>query len=150
MEYTKRISKSEACYKIDINGRKVDNGGGKQLSYNLPQKFITAMINARAIVPSNTTMHGRPVWVVADNYTFSLGEGILNLIGTRYRDVLPKLVVSEGFGNTKWQLFRRIYDESSGLNYKWFVDLYDSATEGAEITYELDVIRHLISMDIDM
>lgn len=150
MEYTKRISKSESYYKIDASGRKEDNGGGgKQVSYNLPQKFVDAMLNSHAIVPSNSTLHGRPVWVLAENYTFVLGSGILDLIGNRYRDIAPKFIVSEGIGNTKWQLFRRIYDEAGGLNHKWFVDLYDSAVQGTEIIYDLNIIRKTITMDID-
>lgn len=150
MEYTKRISKSESYYKIDATGRKVDNdGGGKQVSYNLPQKFVDAMLNANAISPSNSSIHGRPVWVLNENYTFVLGAGILDLIGNRYRNITPKFIVSEGIGNTKWQLFRRIYDEGVGLNYKWFIDLYDSAIQGTEITYDLNIIRKTITMDID-
>lgn len=106
MEYTKRISKSESYYKKDPSGRKIiNNGGGKQVSYNLPQKFVDALLNAHAIVPSNTTMHGRPVWVLADSYAFILGMGVLSLIGPRYKDITPKFIVSEGIGNTKWQLF---------------------------------------------
>lgn len=149
MEYTKTISRSEAYYKKGPNGRVVDNnGGGKQVSYNLPQEFINALLNASAIEEVQGASYTRPAWKLSQSYDFILGEYLLEIIGPRYQAAGNGFLISEGIGNTKWQMFKSMYKNMPGKDYKWFVDLYDSAVEGMDLVFDLDVVRHALTMDI--
>ncbi len=150
MEYTKTISRSEAYYKKSSDGRVVDNnGGGKQVSYNLPQEFINALLNAKAIEEVDGASYTRPAWRLSEKYDFILGDYLLEIIGPRYQAMGNKFLVSEGKGNTNWQMFKRMYKNMPGKNYKWFVDLYDSAVEGSELVFDLDVVKHTLTMDVE-
>ena len=149
MIYTKLISRSEAYYKKDAFGNVVDNnGGGKQVSYNLPQEFIDGLIDANAIVPVDGSLYKRVAWMLNPEYEFYLGTGVIKLIGPQYESVDNKFLLSEGIGNTKWQLFKSMYKKSGGRGFKWFVDLYDSAIEGSELILDLDVMHRRLTMDI--
>lgn len=153
MLFIKRISKSEAK---NYNGNiefDVNKSIGKQLSYNLPSKFFQEARERAIIIEDESIDYARKykdgnAYVLSNNYSFELGNGILDLIGHEYKYKDNKFIGSVGFQNRKFQLFRMVYDNLNQENYSWFVKLYDENFIGNDLIIEINENKKIMKFDI--
>lgn len=156
MEYTKKISTSEAKYYINYdNKNSIASGGGGQSSYNLPSEFLEYTLEHNILKQDPNLDYSRKnddgdAYVLNDEYSFKLGNGILWLIGNNYDKIDNKFIASIGYQNHKFQLFRKVYKDLSKKQkeYNWFVDLYDKNIQGNELVLNIDEDKKIFKIDI--
>ena len=153
MEYTKIISGSEAKYYINKNENKVELGGGAQGSYNLPTEFLEAAKVSDVLIQDPSIQYSRKIkdgnaFVLQEEYTLKLGQGVLWLIGEEYNNNKNKFIASINSSNGKFQLYRSVYKMLEPEEYGWFVKLYDKNLTGNELVLDIDKENKILKLDI--
>lgn len=153
MKYTKEISMSEAKYFINSNDNKINLGGGKQGSYNLPIEFFEDAKKYEVLIEDSDIDYCRKktdgnAFIINDQYSFKLGNGVLWLIGDEYEKKDNKFIASRNGTNNKFQLYRTVYNGLNKEYYGWFVKLYDKNLAGNELILEIDIDKKVFTLDI--
>jgi hypothetical protein len=153
MEYKKIISGSEAKYFINSNENNIKSCGGAQGSYNLPVEFLDYARDHNVLIQDPSIDYARKdkdgnAFVIQEEYTFKLGQGVLWLIGEEYDNNRNKFIASINSSNGKFQIYRTVYNKLSSQEYGWFVKLYDKNLAGNELILNIDEGNKILKLDI--
>lgn len=91
-----------------------------------------------------------PAYLFKEDYTFLLGDNVLDLIGPDYNSEGNKFIASKN-SHEKFVMYRKVYKKLAEKNkegYKWFVDLYDKMVGLSEISLEWDEENKTLVFDI--
>ena len=129
----RKVAISQSKFKIEAKNITQQN------SYNLDLQTMNTLIDKKAIeeVSKNN-------YVVSNDYSVVLGDGILKLIGKSYADSNANVVFSYTESNNKFQIKRT---ENTSDEYKWFSVLYDRNYEGSSFLVYLDEENKKIKFD---
>lgn len=146
----KVISTAEAKYLIN-EGNIVSKPGSNQGSYNLDNSFCKYVEKENILVEDPNLDYPRKeedgnAYVLNEEYSFELGEGVLWLIGKEYSRRNNKFISSHN-DNGKIQVYRKVYNKM-GPDYEWFVKLYDRSIEGN--VFVIDIDENLKKFTVDM
>lgn len=137
MKVFKRIiGKSQAHYLVN----KMKNIGiNDQCSYNLRIELKDYLLEHNAIrINSSIGDSNHVVYELNTEWSFSIDESVLEIIGNDYSNRLNKIIfvyTTDKNGNTpKFQLMRTYFKDMKSIEYNWFIDLYNNNFVGAEIS----------------
>lgn len=134
VELLKRIvATSQSKFRIEAKNITQQN------SYNLDLQTMSVLKNKKAI-----TEISKNNYVVTNDYSVVLGDGILKLIGNSYANSKANVVFSYTESNNKFQIKRT---ENTMDEYKWFSVLYDKNYEGSSFLVFLDEDNKKIKFD---
>lgn len=146
----KVISTAEAKYLIN-EGNIVSKPGTNQGSYNLDSSFCKYVEKENILVEDPNLDYPRKeedgnAYVLNEEYSLELGEGVLWLIGKEYSRRNNKFISSHN-DNGKIQVYRAVYNRM-GPDYEWFVKLYDRSIGGN--VFVIDIDETLKKFTVDM
>lgn len=154
MKYEQEIIYSASKYYInDSDGRLIKDAAKSQSVYNLKKDFFNELKEKNVLREDPSFEYDRKskdgnAFVLSDEYTLQLSEGILWMIGDKYSKTNNKFMVVINSSNNKIQISRSIYDSLNKDEYGWFVKLYDKNLRGNELVFEIDTKNKKIYLDI--
>lgn len=156
-KFSKIVSKAESRYKIRMKAYKlelVENDGGAQATYNLPQDFFDFLIKNRVITRKkewDVTARNdeiNKVFILDEEYVIKLSKTILNIINYSPTKKINFIIV-EGNGN-KPQFRKKYFNDnkdSKEYDFYWFVKLYEENQQDTIIEYIVDTTRKTVTID---
>ncbi len=141
--FIREISETQSKYKL------IKKNVTQQSSYNLSVELEDYLYNNGAlkkITILDKENDGNIYYTLNDDVKLSLGEGIINIIGNQYKNVIASIILVHTTNNNKFQI-RRNDHNNDNLSLNWFRELYDKNFEGANFCVEYDKNKKILKIN---
>ena len=141
--FVREISDTQSKYKL------IKKNVTQQSSYNLSVELENYLYENGALkkiqIPGKET-DGNVYYTLNDDVKLSLGEGIINIIGTQYKNVLANLILVHTTNNNKFQIRRNDHNNNDAC-FNWFREVYDKNFEGANFIVDYDKDNKILKLN---
>lgn len=147
--FLRTITKTQSKYKVEVINKK----NTQQSSYNLDYDIFEYLLRNECIDELNSTDDiQNKRYVLSEHYNLILDHSIEIFFDEDYRQFSPKIIFNctkDSSGNTqKFQLRRKEFNDR-GIDYKWFVQLYDNNVEGSVLSIVVDTENKNLVLSLD-
>lgn len=149
-KFERIISNTQSNYRASLEKKEIT----QQCSYNLPIELESYLLNINALVRETPIgVHTHVKYVLSEEYHLVLGANLYAIIDEKYSEITPRAIFTHTEGDDgktpKFQLKKTDFN-AKGLEFKWFVDLYNHNIEGVNFVVLVNESTKEIKFDIEL